>query len=94
MQASDCVINNLNKNKFLLSCLQSVIFFGTLTSKNTILICLGEISCLDYKVGKLFLFFLRVLLEYRVHVLQQFVLFLCFVCLVLFVLRFYGPFNS
>ena len=45
MQASDCVINYLNKNKFLLPYLQTVILFCTLTSKNAIFICLGEISC-------------------------------------------------
>ena len=58
MQASDCVINYLYKNKFLLSSLQSVILFYTLTSKNAIFICLGEISFffLGYKVGKLIFF--------------------------------------
>ena len=34
MQASDCVINYLNKNKFLLPYLQSTILFCTLTSKH------------------------------------------------------------
>ena len=53
MQASDCVINYLNKNKLLLPYLQSVILFGTLTSKNAVFICLGEISVLGYQVGKL-----------------------------------------
>ena len=53
MQASDCVINYLNKNRFFLPCLQSVILFCTLTSKNAIFICLGEVSFLGYKVGKL-----------------------------------------
>ena len=56
MQASDCVINYLNKNKFLLHYLQSVILFGTLTSKNVIFICLGEISFLGCQVGKLIFF--------------------------------------
>ena len=56
MQASDCVINYLNKNKFLLPYLQSVILFCTITSKNAIFICLGEISFLGYKVGKLIFF--------------------------------------
>ena len=46
MQASDCAINYLNKNKSLLPYLQSVILFLTLTSKNAIFICLGEISFL------------------------------------------------
>ena len=53
MQASDCVINYLNKNKLLLPCLQFVILYCKLTSKNAIFICLGEISFLGYKVGKL-----------------------------------------
>ena len=56
MQTSDCVINYLNKNKFLLPYLQSVILFDTLTSKNAIFICLGEISFLSYQVGKLIFF--------------------------------------
>ena len=55
MQASDCVINYLNKNKFLLPYLQSVISFCTLISTNAIFICLGEIRFLGYKVGKLIL---------------------------------------
>ena len=53
MQASDCVINYLNKNKFLLPYLQYVIFC-TFTRKNVIFICFSEISFLNYKVGKLF----------------------------------------
>ena len=56
MQAYACVINYLNKNKFLLPYLQSVIPFCTLTSKNAIFICLGVTSFLGYKVGKLILF--------------------------------------
>ena len=44
MQASDCVINYHNKNKFLLPYLQSVILVCTLPSKNAVFICLGEIS--------------------------------------------------
>ena len=44
MQASDCVVNYLNKNNFLLPYLQSAIFFGTSTSENAIFSCLGEIS--------------------------------------------------
>ena len=63
MQASDCVINYLNKNKFLLPYLQSVILFGTFTSKNAIFICLGEISFLCYTVGKL-IFCLQFLFEF------------------------------
>ena len=62
MQASDCVINYLDKNKFLLPSLQSLIRFCTLTSKNAIFICLGEISFLGYKVGKHF--FLRFVFEF------------------------------
>ena len=62
-QESDCVINYLNKNKFLLPYLQYVIYFCTLTSKNDIFIYLGEISFLGYKVGKL-IFFLRVVFEF------------------------------
>ena len=62
IQPSDCVINLLNKNKFLLPYLQSVILFCTLTSKNAFFICLGEISFLDYKVGNFF--FLRVVFEF------------------------------
>ena len=56
MQAYDYVINHLsvNKNKFSLPYLQSFILFFTLTSKNAIFICLGEIRFLDYKVSKLF----------------------------------------
>ena len=42
-QAFDFVNNYLNKDKFLSPYLQSVILFGTLTSKNAIFICLGEI---------------------------------------------------
>ena len=57
MQASDYVINYLNKNKFLLPYLQSVILFCTLTSKNANFICLCERSFLGYKVDKLFFFF-------------------------------------
>ena len=38
LQASDCVIDYLSKNKFLLHCLQSVILFGTLTIENAIFI--------------------------------------------------------
>ena len=53
MQVSDCVLNYLNRDKFLLLNLQSVILFGTLTSKNAVFICLGEISFLGCKVGKL-----------------------------------------
>ena len=56
MQVSDCVLNYLNRDKFLLLNLQSVILFGTLTSKNAIFICLGEISFLGCKVGKLIFF--------------------------------------
>ena len=41
MQASDCVNNYLNRNKFVLSYLQSVISSCTRTSKNVIFICLG-----------------------------------------------------
>ena len=52
-QASNCAISYLIQSKFLLPFLQSVIRFCTLTSKNSILICLGEISILGYKVGKL-----------------------------------------
>ena len=33
-----------------------MILFGTFTSKNAVLICLGEISFLGYKVGKLTVF--------------------------------------
>ena len=58
MQASDCVIIYLNKKKsFVLPYLQSVIHFCTLTSKNAIFICLGEISFLGHIVGKVFVFF-------------------------------------
>ena len=53
MQAYDCVINYLSKNKFLLPYLQSVIPFCTLTSKNDIFLWASEISFLGYKVGKL-----------------------------------------
>ena len=63
MQASDCVINYLNKNKFLLPYLQSVTLFCILTSKIAIFICLGKISYLGYKVSKL-IFFLRVVFEF------------------------------
>ena len=56
MQASDCVINYLKKNKFLMPYLQSVILFCTLTSKNATFICLGKICFLGYKVGKLIFF--------------------------------------
>ena len=51
MQASDCVINYLNKNKFLLRYLQSILFCTFTT-----FICLGEIGFLGYKVGKLIFF--------------------------------------
>ena len=54
MQASDCVIIYPNKN--VLPCLQSVILFCTLTSKNAIFICFGEIIFLGYKVVNLFFF--------------------------------------
>ena len=57
MQASDCVIIYLNKNKlaYVLAYLQSVILVCTLTSENAIFICLSEIRFLGYKVGKLIL---------------------------------------
>ena len=61
MQAS--VIITSIRISFVLPYLQSVILFGTLTSKNAIFICLGEISFLGYKVGKLILF-LRVVFEF------------------------------
>ena len=52
MQASDCVITYRSKNIFfLLPYLQSVIHFGTLTSKNAIFICLGEIRFLGFYSG-------------------------------------------
>ena len=63
MQAFDCVINYFNKNKFLLPYPQSVILFCTLTSKNAIFICLGEIGFLGYKVDEL-IFFLRFIFEF------------------------------
>ena len=65
MQASDCIINYLNKNKFLLSYLQSVIRFCTLTSKNAIFIFFffWRNKLLGYKVGKLFCFH-RVVFEF------------------------------
>ena len=63
MQASNCVINYLKKNKFLLPYLQSMIFFCLLTSKHVIFISLAEISFLGYKVGKL-IFFLRFVFEF------------------------------
>ena len=50
MQASDFIINYLNKNKFLLPYLHLNI------SKNVLFICFGETSFLSYKVGKLILF--------------------------------------
>ena len=55
MQASDCVINYLNKNKCFVA-LSTIcdICFCTLTRTNATFICLGEISFLGYKVGKLF----------------------------------------
>ena len=66
MQVSDCVIIHLNMNKFsvALSTLgdtfQSVIPFCTLTTEktktNSTCICLGKISILGYKVGKLISF--------------------------------------
>ena len=58
MQASDCVINYFNKNKFCvaLSASYDTFCFGTFTSKNVVFICLGEISFLGYQVGKLIFF--------------------------------------
>ena len=53
MQASDCVINYLNKNIFVAMSTICDTFY-TLTSKNAIFICLGEISVSGYKGGKLF----------------------------------------
>ena len=53
MQASDWVINYLDQNRVLLPYLQTVIRFCTVTSKYAIFICLGKISFLGYKVGKL-----------------------------------------
>ena len=45
MQASECVINYLSKNKFfvVLSTIY-VLFFFSLPRKNAIFICLGEIN--------------------------------------------------
>ena len=65
MQTSDCVINYLNKNKIFVA-LSTICgtFFFTLPSKNAVFICLGEISFLGYKVGKLIFFFLRVVFEF------------------------------
>ena len=53
MQASDCVTNYLNKNKFFVA-ISTIQYdtFCTLTSKNAIFICLDELSFLGYKVGK------------------------------------------
>ena len=48
---------------FLLSYLQSVIMFCTLTSKNAIFICFGKTGFLGYNVGKL-IFFLRFVFEF------------------------------
>ena len=48
MQASDCVINYLNKNKFFVAISTICDIFCTLTCKNAIFICLGEISFLGY----------------------------------------------
>ena len=56
-KASDCVTNNLNKNKFLLPYLQSVVLVCTLTSKNVVFICLGEISFFRLKNGFVFEFY-------------------------------------
>ena len=54
MQSTEFIINYLNKNKFLLPYLQSVIQFFTLTSKTANFICLGEKKIfLAYKVGKI-----------------------------------------
>ena len=44
MQASDCVINYLNKNKFFVAPSTLCDAFCTLTSKNAIFVCLVEIS--------------------------------------------------
>ena len=56
MQASDFVINYLNKIKFFVALSTFCDTFCTLWGKNAILICLGEICILDYKVGKLIFF--------------------------------------
>ena len=60
LQTSDCAIIYRNKNKLFVA-LSAICdtFVFKLTSKNVVFICLGETSCLDYKVGKL-IFFLRV----------------------------------
>ena len=57
MQASDCVINYVNKNKFCVALSSICDIFCTLTRKYSICICLGEIRFLGYKVGKLIIFF-------------------------------------
>ena len=57
MQSSDCVINYLNRNKFFVALPAICDTFGTLTSKNAIFICLGEIRFLGYKVDKVIFVF-------------------------------------
>ena len=53
MQAFDSVIIYIKKNKI---CVIFFFFFFTLTSKIVIFICLGKVSFLGYKVGKLIFF--------------------------------------
>ena len=53
MQASDCVINYLNKFFVALPTICDTFFCTLIPSKNAVFICLGEISFLSYKVGKL-----------------------------------------
>ena len=62
MQASDFVTNYLNKNKFFVALSTFCDTFFTLLCKNAIFVCLGEISFLDYKVGKLVFFCLNFIL--------------------------------
>ena len=56
MQTSDCVINYLNKNKIFIALSAICSTFLKLTSKNAVFICLGEISFLGCKMGKLIFF--------------------------------------